>query len=97
MTKQEKVAAWLTGLNCTQQSTANGYWHHPEVGYISPGQATFFYDVVQQARIEEIQLLIGTHNNDPSTKDYKAVRVTRELLNKRMDHLHHLKQEGSNT
>ena len=47
----------------------------------------FIHKREAEARVEEIQLIIGTHNNDPSTTQYEVISVSREVLNRRMDYL----------
>ena len=43
---------------------------------------------VREARIEELQLLIGVHDNDPSTNKHgKSIAFARSLLNERLAQL----------
>lgn len=83
MTKQEKVAAWMEGLGFEpEKQPAESYamWSNG-VLRLSHVQATFFYDVMVEARIDEL-LQVPLYEHPTLTAQYKVKRCR------------HLKQEG---
>jgi len=97
MTKQEKVAAFMEQNHFTKGPfTPNGQvWTHPSFQFgefISDTQATFFYEVAEEAELKAEAALENikdwTHRGleDPNTA-YRCLQM--------VDHdLRHLKQKG---
>lgn len=80
MTKQEKVAAWMEGMGFFR-SRGIAWMHNDIGGDITPQQATFFYDVMVEARIDEL-FRVPVPELPSQLVEYKVQRHD------------HLKQEG---
>lgn len=97
MTKQEKVAAWIQNLNF--RWSQGGYWIHDKYGALAPDQATFFYEVVEEAELrghidEWLRLDQVVDFNKKRNKAVYRLQLPLKYVQTRTKELRHLKQEG---
>lgn len=107
MTKQEKVSAWLKSLNFEWRDPGDGdsshYWFYKENpnNYLTSEQATFFYDVMVEAKLRaklevrgDYLFMMNTHAFGRPFSYEKVLQVTKDAFSEIEQDLRHLKQEG---
>lgn len=70
------------------------FFYHVHLSGVTDRFEALIKEREDRARVEEIQLLIGTHNNDLGVERYDILKIDRELFNKRMAQLNKSSKEG---